>query len=74
MPGAYTIIDGNIYKIWSCEISNESSDEVPGTIIKSNDKDGLIIKTGDGAISITEIQAPNSKRMLILDYLRGNKI
>lgn len=74
MPGAYTIIDGNIYKIWSCEISDESSNEVPGTIIKSNDKDGLIIKTGDGAISITEIQAPNSKRMLILDYLRGNKI
>ena len=45
-----------------------------GTVLVSNSKDGLIILTGENLISIKEIQAPNSKRMNILDYLRGNNI
>lgn len=75
MPGAYTSLDDKIYKIWMCEIIDyESSDEIPGTIICANSKDGLCVATGSGIVSITEIQAPNSKRMSIKDYLRGNQI
>lgn len=45
-----------------------------GNILVSNSKEGLLVSTGKGIISIEEIQAPNSKRMNILDYLRGNNI
>ncbi len=75
MPGAYTSLDDKIYKIWMCEIVNEEqTNELPGTIICATVRDGLCVATGKGVISITEIQAPNSKRMSIKDYLRGNKI
>ena len=75
MPGAYTSLDDKIYKIWMCEIVTEDAyDEIPGTIITANSKEGLCVATGCGILKITEIQAPNAKRMAVSDYLRGNQI
>lgn len=45
-----------------------------GTVIYSNDKDGLFVKAKEGIISVLEIQGENSKKMRICEYLRGNKI
>ncbi len=73
--GAYTIYKCKKIKIWKIEISNENYDnELPGTILKSNDKTGLTIKTIDGAINVLEIQGENAKKMSIYDFLRGNKL
>lgn len=46
----------------------------PGVIIYVDVKDGLYIKAKDEIIKVIEIQAENSKRMNILEFLRGNKI
>ena len=81
-PGAWTTLNKNVYKIWQCEILNESeckslkddTKNISGIVLVSNSKEGLIIKTGKDLISVKEIQAPNSKRMNILDYLRGKSI
>lgn len=45
-----------------------------GTILISNDKDGLYIKAKDGVISVLEIQGENAKKMNITDFLRGNRL
>lgn len=75
MPVAYTSLDDKKYKIWECEVvPNITTVEIPGTILSANIRDGLLVATGDGVISITEIQAPNSRRMATKDYLRGNQI
>ena len=42
--------------------------------LKSNQKDGLFIKTANGVLKVLEIQGENSKRMSINDFLRGNPI
>lgn len=79
-PGSWTTLDDNVYKIWSCEIINrgalniDESNIEPGTVVVSNSKEGLVIATGENYISVKEIQAPNAKRMNILDYLRGKTI
>ena len=72
--GAYTILDEKKLKIWKVKIVNLQQKEIPGTIIEACDKNGLIVATADGAISIEEIQGENSKKMLIQEFLRGNKI
>lgn len=74
--GAFTFLEDKKLKIWKVDIinNNEYKDYNPGTIVESDDKRGLFIKTIDGIISILEIQAENSKKMNINDYLRGNKI
>ncbi|MDU7532186.1 MAG: methionyl-tRNA formyltransferase [Peptoniphilus harei] len=63
--------DDKFYKIYKAEELEDKNDLEAGRIIKS-DKE-LIIKTGDWAISVKEIQAPGKRAMGIDDFLRGNK-
>ena len=76
--GTYSFLDGKNYKFWSVEIAEENSienkDEEAGTILISNEKQGLYIKTKDGELKINIIQPENSKRMNVCDFLRGNKL
>ncbi len=81
--GAYSILNGKKLKFWKAEIIDkddlnieniEISNKENGQIILSNCKKGLFIKGKDGIISILEIQGENSKKMSILDFLRGNQL
>ena len=69
--GAKFSYEDKIYKIFDAEVVECSSDKVSGTILKSDNE--LLIKSGDGAISVKEIQAPGKRAMKIDDFLRGNK-
>ena len=75
--GAYSFYEGKKVKFWKVEILNEVSEEhlEAGTIISANEKEGLYIKTlGNKILSILEIQAENSRKMEIKEFLRGNKL
>lgn len=80
--GAYTFFHGKKIKFWKVDIvetekemtiENKSSIS-NGTVIFSNAKDGLWIKTKKGILTVLEIQGENAKRMSIQEYLRGNCI
>ena len=45
---------------------------LPGTVISADPARGLLVRTGDGAARILELQAPGGKRMTARDYLRGH--
>ena len=45
-----------------------------GTVISSDPKEGIIIKTKQKFLKVIEIQGENAKRMSIQDFLRGNPI
>lgn len=77
--GAYTFKDSKMIKFWKATCIDEkdmniNQGDLPGTVVKSNEKEGLFIKTKQGILSVLEIQGENSKRMNIKDFLRGNKI
>ncbi len=78
--GAYSFLNGKKIKFWKVAIATnkEKAKDVEklknGTVIVSNPKDGLFIKTKNGVIKVLEIQGENAKRMPIQDFLRGNKI
>ena len=72
--GAFSYLDDKKIKIWKVEIVDEKFDEVPGTVVVSDSKKGLVISTIDGGVSVLEIQGENARRMGIFDYLRGNSI
>ena len=79
--GAYTFWNGKKIKFWKVDIAKENEIMVDnletlknGTVVVSNPKDGLYIKTKKGIIEVLEIQGENAKRMPIGDFLRGNKI
>ena len=73
---AFATIDGQNFKIHRTRlISDVEFDCVCdcGGVICA-DRRGLIIRAGDGAIEILELQAPNSKKMSAADYLKGHRI
>lgn len=79
--GAYTFLNGKKIKFWKVDIAtdidfdeNNINNFTNGTVIISNQRDGLFIKTKDGILKVLEIQGENAKRMNIGDFLRGNFI
>lgn len=87
--GAYSFIKDKKIKFWKVEYlkdeeytekysmfeaKSEDMNAEPGTIILSNQKAGLFVKTIDGVLSILELQAENSKKMFVCDFLRGNSL
>lgn len=90
LMGTYSFLNGKKLKFWKLEniktkefvekhrefeeYSYRFSDMEPGTIIYVDAKEGLYIKAIDEIIKVLEIQAENSKKMNISDFLRGNKI
>ena len=79
--GAYTFLNGSKIKFWNVDIAKNigyDEDNIQifrnGTVLVSDQRDGLFIKTKQGILSVLEIQGENAKRMSIKDFLRGNKI
>ena len=79
--GAYTFLNGKKIKFWKVEVVNnigydeENIKKIKnGTVLISDQKDGIFIKTKKGILRVLEIQGENAKKMSIQDYLRGNKI
>ena len=75
-PGAYAHCGGQMIKIWDCEPVEAGGfkNAAPGTILSANQTEGLVVKTSDAALKITELQAVGGKKMKAQDYLRGRKI
>ncbi|HET7616800.1 MAG TPA: methionyl-tRNA formyltransferase [Bacillales bacterium] len=70
-PGAYTLYDGRVLKIWQAGKEPFQSDQPPGTILEV-DKDSFLVKSGDGvALRIKELQPAGKKRMTAESFLQG---
>lgn len=72
-PSAYSSLHGKNVKIWEAypEESNDASEA--GKVIKV-EKDAIYVKTGNGALKITELQLEGKKRMKVKDFLLGYKV
>ena len=77
--GAYTYLNGKKIKFWRVDIVKNdeisyNKEDKNGTVLLSDAKKGLFIKTKNGILKVLEIQGENAKKMKIDDFLRGNKI
>ena len=72
-PSAYTKLDGKTFKIWKASVISENSEAEPGRVCKIT-KDSLCVQTGDGVLSLLEVQLEGKKRMEIDAFLRGYSV
>lgn len=88
--GAYSFLGEKKLKFWKVEVLSvqelfdvfpdlkeyeyKMKEIVAGTVLFSDEKQGLYIKGKDGIVKALEVQAENSKKMNVSDFLRGNKI
>lgn len=70
-PVAFTLIDGQVLKVWRSEKTSGTSEQDAGTILKL-EADGITVSTGNGtAIKITELQPSGKTKMTSEQFLRG---
>ena len=75
-PSAYTKYRGKTLKLWAAEVvlsdpaAEMSQESTPGTAVEVT-KSTLKIQTGDGLLSVLELQPEGKKRMPIDAFLRG---
>ena len=72
-PSAYTKLDDKTFKIWKAAVKAENTSEKPGTVCKIT-KDGLDVQTGEGVLSLVEVQLEGKKRMDAGSFLRGYQV
>lgn len=70
-PGAWTLLDGKIFKIFRATRFFKTPDAPPGTFLYT-EKD-LRIATQDGYILPREVQLEGKKKMSIEEFLRGSR-
>lgn len=69
-PSAYTSLGGKTVKLWAADVIEKEYGVTPGTICEVT-KDSMVIQTGNGALSVKELQLEGKKRMDIQAFLRG---
>lgn len=69
-PSAFTKLDGKTFKIWKANVISKDTQEKPGCIV-SVTKNSMEVQTGDGVLSLLEVQLEGKKRMAIDAFLRG---
>lgn len=69
-PSAYTKLDGKTFKIWKASVLAENTDQKPGTVVVV-EKNALKVQTGEGVLSLLEVQIEGKKRMDAGSFLRG---
>lgn len=74
VPAAYTNYNDDMLKIFNVEILEGYEKGNCGEIIDVDKKKGFIVKTGDGAVLVKEVQAKGGKKMNCADYIRGHEI
>lgn len=72
-PSAYTKLGGKTLKIWDAEVVEVDAQAQPGVITKVGKKE-VYVQTGDGQLSLKEVQLEGKKRMEIDAFLRGCQV
>ncbi|MDG0871308.1 methionyl-tRNA formyltransferase [Paenibacillus thiaminolyticus] len=74
--GAFTTWNGEVFKVWACQPEPAAAGEAaaaPGTVLEAG-TDGLRIQTGQGILSLLEVQPAGKKAMPASEFLRGGKM
>jgi methionyl-tRNA formyltransferase len=72
-PGAFTFLNNKRIRIFKAKVQDENSAKTPGTVVKGFSNQ-LWVATGNGILSILEVQADSGKRLPIHVFLRGTPV
>ena len=70
-PVARTVYGGEDLLLWKVEPRPEANPRSPGTLIAL--KPDPVVRCGNGALALLEVQAPGRRRMRAADFFRGRR-
>lgn len=72
-PSAYTFLNGKAFKIWRAKAAFGGDAKDAGKVVSVSKKE-IVVQTGDGMLSLLEVQLEGKKRMEAEAFLRGYEI
>jgi methionyl-tRNA formyltransferase len=72
VPGAQTVFEGAVLKIWRASPAQNAVGP-PGTVIRA-DASGIVVASGDGALVVSELQRGGGRRMDARAFVAGHRI
>ncbi|MDQ1913181.1 methionyl-tRNA formyltransferase [Paenibacillus sp. GD4] len=75
-PGAFTLWNGEVLKIWKCEKPAAGQAIVkaePGTVVAVSPQ-GIEVAAADGIVRITELQPAGKKAMAVEEFVKGGQL
>lgn len=72
-PGAYAVLQGKMFKIFSAVLMNDDK-QLPVGSVQTDGKTFMHVSCGSQQIKLLEVQLEGKKRMMIEDFLRGVKL
>jgi methionyl-tRNA formyltransferase len=69
-PGASSVLDGEVLKLWAAQVAPGHSSEPPGTVLGVTPA-GIAVAAKDSVLLLTELQRAGGKRLPVADFLRG---
>ena len=71
-PVAWMQVGNDNVKVWSANVSDDSSTHTPGTVVRA-DKNGIVIATGTRNLCITQLQIPGKKALPAVDVINARQ-
>jgi methionyl-tRNA formyltransferase len=76
-PVAYCYLRGRQLRIFNARVVDTPpfipEDAVPGQVVSAEKELGIVVKTGNGYLGITDLQMENRRRMDYLEFLNGHR-
>jgi len=72
-PVAFTLLDGEMLRVWSAEALPLAAKLPPGEIAAAT-VDGIDVATGKGLLRITRLQPPGKRPMNAAEFLNGHRL
>jgi methionyl-tRNA formyltransferase len=72
-PSAYTHLNGKLLKVHRASPIQTNRSGKPGEIVRA-DSGGFWIATGNGTLSLEEVQLENKKRLVGVEFIKGARI
>lgn len=73
VPGAVTTLGGAPLKVWDAQTSPSAYAGEPGAVLAAS-AEGIVVATGDGALTLTELQPAGGKRLTAAAYVSGHRL
>lgn len=72
-PVARTLLDGQMLRIWRAWAESESTAALPGVVLRQ-EREGIIVATGDGVLRLTELQLPGARPLPVAAFGNAHRL
>ncbi len=73
-PAAWSELGGQRVRLFSPELTTQTSNEEPGTVVSADPRGGLTVATGSACLVIGEVQPAAKRRMTASEWIRGRGV